>query len=235
MQVERYGARRFMGKRKRGRRAPSRQTRRFVQLGAVGRGRIASNVEKKFHDIDVNDTVISGGGTIQNTGSINLIAQGVTESTRVGRKCTITDIMWRWQLKLPAATSATNTVDEVRLIMYLDKQANGATAAVADLLETTTIHGFNNLSNSGRFRILYDERIAMKAGGGAAPSGAAFVFSEGIKIGSFYKKCNIPIEFSDVAGALTEIRSNNLGVLVLSDEGLCELDSSVRLRFTDGG
>ncbi len=190
--------------------------------------------ETKFHDVEVNDAVIAGGGTIQNAGSINLIAQGVTESTRVGRKCVISAINWRWQVKLPAATAAASTVDEVRLIMYQDKQANGATATTTDILEAVTVHGFRNLSNVNRFKILYDERMTLKAGG-AAPSGAALVFSEDMKIGAFYKKCNIPLEFSATTGAITEIRSNNIGILALSDEGLCELDSDVRLRFTDGG
>ncbi len=188
--------------------------------------------ELKFHDIDVNDAVIAGGATIQNTGTINIIPQGVEEVQRVGRKCTIRAINWRWQVKMPAATAATSTADEVRLILYMDKQCNGATAASTDILEGASIHSFNNLSNSGRFRILYDHRISLRSAGAAA-SGAAFVFGEDIRIGSFYKKCDIPLEFDSTTGALTEIRSNNLGIMALSDEGLCELDSSVRLRFSD--
>ena len=60
-------------------------------------GRFAKpNGEMKFHDVDLDDAVIAAGANA--TASINLIAQGVTESTRVGRKCTITAINWRYRV-----------------------------------------------------------------------------------------------------------------------------------------
>ncbi len=77
--------------------------------------------ELKFHDIAVTDAVIAANGTIQNSGSVNLIAQDTTESGRLGRKCVIKNIGWRYRIKLPLATAASNSSDTVRVILYQDK------------------------------------------------------------------------------------------------------------------
>ncbi len=180
--------------------------------------------------MDLDDAVIAVNGTI--TASINLIAQGVTESQRIGRKCTIEHILWRWniQQKSQAVMSATSIT--VRLIVYHDKQANGAAASVTDILESDNFQSFNNLSNSGRFRILYDRVMSKQQDGSIAGP----VTNEWEVNGSFFKKVSIPIEFSAATGAIGEIRSNNIGVLILGGANSgsnATLDSKFRLRFSD--
>ncbi len=199
-------------------------------------GRYApSGGELKFHDIDIDDAVIAINGTIQNTGSVNLIAQGTTESTRIGRKCTIKSINWRYNLSLTEEDGVANPAgsDSVRVILYQDKQCNGVTAAVTDILESDDWQSFRNLANSGRFLIYMDRvhnmnRIA-GGGNGTASDWAGTRFNY-----SYYKKCSIPLEFNSTAGAITEIRSNNLGVLLLSQQGVVStFGSKLRLRFSD--
>ncbi len=189
--------------------------------------------EIKFHDVDLNDDPVASGATI--TPSICLIAQGVEESERIGRKCTIRSINWRFQVNLPevdaAATPATPTT--VRLIVYLDKQCNGAAAAGTDLLETADIHSFRNLSNVGRFVFLLDKVVCINyltmASDGAGVVSMGQVFREF----TFFKKCNFPIEFNGATGAIAEIRSNNIGVLVVGLSGAGAINSKFRLRFSD--
>ncbi len=186
-------------------------------------------IELKFHDVDLNDTVVAATGTI--TPTINIIAQGVTESQRVGRKCTIKSINWRFQLKLPDATNPGSSADTVRLLMYLDKQANLATAAVTDIWEADDFQSFNNLSNKSRFRTLMDRTYDLNAdisGDGTTIDTSVVIIND-----TFFKKVNIPIEFNSTAGAITEITSNNLGVLIISSQGLASFNSKIRLRFTD--
>ncbi len=190
--------------------------------------------EVKFHDVDVDDAVISAAGIIQNTGSINLIPQGVTEITRVGRKCTITSILWHYALILPSTTDVANTSDVVRMIMYHDKQANGATATVLQILETDNYQSFRNLTETGRFNILMDKTFAMNTRGLGEAAGPITASSEWTISASFFKTVNIPIEYNSTLGALTEIRSNNIGILTVSKSGVCQLDSKIRLRFADG-
>ncbi len=195
-------------------------------------GRFSKPGELKFFDLDIDDAVVAANGTIAQD-SVNKIAQGVTEVTRVGRKCTIRAINWRWQIDLPILATANSSIgDVVRVILYLDKQANGATAAVTDILESDDYQSFNNLANKSRFRTLMDREYTLTAPS-AAGDGAANDMSADRITDSFYKKCNIPIEFDATTGAITEIKSNNIGVLLLGLNGLAGFDSKMRLRFSD--
>ncbi len=196
------------------------------------RGRFANGGELKFHDVEVNDALIAQNGVIQNTGTINIIPQGTDENERVGRKCTIKSILWHYNLTL-SESSSVGAIDTIRCILYLDKQANGLTAAATDLYKTDNYQSFRNLANSGRFEILYDKTHALNhqaaAGNGTANDAGAWGIDR-----SFYKTVNIPIEFSGTAGSLTQIRSNNLGILHFAKAGArVVLDSKIRLRFSD--
>ncbi len=189
--------------------------------------------ELKFHDVDLDDAVVATGGTV--TPTINIIPQGVTEITRVGRKCTIKRVGWRYTIQLlesdAQATPAAG--DTVRVILYQDKQANGATAAVTDILESADFQSFNNLANSGRFRTLMDRTHTLNYAG-LASDGAGVVSQANVQQNfQFHKKCNIPIEFNAATGAIGEIRSNNLGVLLISAGGTAFFGSKFRLRFSD--
>lgn len=188
--------------------------------------------ELKFYDLDLIDVIIATGGNI--TDSINKIPQGVTESTRVGRKCIIKNIFWRYRVYLPEVdVAATPAVDDtVRIILYMDKQCNGATAATTDILESAGVHSFRNLANSDRFSVLYDKVIAMNYNTLAGATGSVASNSV-VKEFTMFKKCNAPLEFSGTDGAIGEIRSNNFGVLLVGSRGQAGFQSKLRLRFSD--
>lgn len=196
-------------------------------------GRFSNGGELKFFDVPLTDAVIAAGGTI--TDSINKIAQGVTEVTRVGRKCTIKSISFRYKLTLPEqdAVGSPAVSDTVRLIVYMDKQCNGATAAVTDLLETADFQSFRNLANSGRFVFILDVTKDLNYLTLASDGAGVVSQAEVGRSYTFYKKCNAPIEFNAAAGAITEIRSNNFGMLIMSSGGIAGLDSQFRIRFSD--
>ncbi len=213
-----------------GRRLAKRQ-RGYARLGGYYgrfRGRPSSaSGEWKFHDGEVNQLAVATAGNV--TITINIIPQGVTESTRVGRKCTVRSIGWRYNITLHPQVLMLSTSDSVRVLMLLDKQANGGGIAVGDLLESANYQSFNNLSNSGRFRVLHDVTHSLKAQSAIAGPDTG----EDTVNYSFFKKCVVPIEFSGVNGVMGEIRSNNLAVILISHSGLCEFDSKFRLRFSD--
>ncbi len=192
--------------------------------------------ELKFHDIDVDDAVIAAGCNIQNAGTINIIPQGVTEVQRIGRKCTIKQILWRYRVFLPPVdgAAAPASADSVRLIVYLDKQCNGATAVNTGILESNDWQSFRNLANTGRFHILMDKVMNMNSLTLAANQDANVFDVAGVhRSGVFFKKCDIPLEFDAATGALTEVRSNNIGIMICSSNGVAGIDSKVRLRFSD--
>ncbi len=226
----RLGATRSRQARRRARRSPFAGFQRTA--GYYGRFTGPGAPELKFHDIDINDADVAINGTILED-SCNAIAQGVTEVTRIGRKCTIKSINWRWNITFAGTADTATGKETVRLILYLDKQANGATASVAGILESDDYQSFNNLANKSRFRTLMDRTYDISANGGAGNGTANDTVASEIN-DSLYKRVTIPIEFDSTTGAITEVRSNNIGVLILSKNGsLCVLDSKMRLRFSD--
>ncbi len=190
--------------------------------------RVSTSAELKFHDLDIDDAVIAAA-TISQV-SCNIIAQGLTESTRVGRKVTVKRILWRYEVKGFANTN--DNGDVVRVILYLDKQTNKATAAVTDILESADYQSFNNLANRGRFRILHDKTFDMQHQA-AAGDGTTNIFMETHQSFFFVKDVSIPIEYNAGAGAITEQTSNNIGVLLLSKNANSAFFSKMRLRFSD--
>lgn len=197
-------------------------------------GRFGVGGELKFHDLDITDATVAAGGTI-GIDSINKIPQGVTEVQRIGRKCTIRSINWRFRMTLPELDAVADPAapDVIRVILYLDKQANGATAAVTDILESDDYQSFNNLANKSRFRTLMDREYDLNYSN-LASDGAGVVSASATTISdTLFKKCNIPIEFDSTTGAITEIRSNNIGVLLLGRAGIAGFDSKMRVRFSD--
>lgn len=216
---------RFAGRQFGRARAPRQRRRR-------GRFVTANGQELKFHDLDLDDAGIASAGTV--TDSINLIAQGVDESERVGRKCTIRSIGWKFEIIKLTTTGLTSTSDVVRVIMFHDKQCNGATATVTGILESADYQAFNNLSNKSRFVTLMDRTYSISLDTLTALAGPVYAGGQKSVTDSFYKKCNIPVEFDADLGAITEIRSNNIGVLLISRGGnLSSFASKLRVRFSD--
>ncbi len=185
----------------------------------------------KFFDTVKAATAAATTGTISNL-SLNLIPQGVTESQRIGRKCTIKSLHIRGEYTLPTTSTPASTTDRVRTIIYLDKQTNGVTATVTGILESAAINSFNNLANQSRFTILSDKTFSMNMTAGAY-DGTNDQFGKISRPFMYNKKCNIPIEFDSTTGAITEIRSNNLGLLTISQVGDVLLAYTARVRYSD--
>ncbi len=189
----------------------------------------------KFFDTDVSSGAVSANGAIV-TDSLNHIVQDTSENGRIGRKCTIRSINWKYQIILPEvdAQATPSSSDTLRIIMYLDKQCNGAIATVLGILETTDLHSFRNLAESQRFSILFDKTVAINYQG-LASDGAGLVSQALVNFDdAWYKKVSIPIEFTGTDGTMATIRSNNLGVLLISTGANVQFLSVVRLRFSDG-
>ncbi len=219
--------------------APRRVRSRFFRaprgIRAPGAfGRQTGLGELKFFDVVRASTNSSPTGVIVDD-SLNEIVQGITESQRIGRKCTLRSISVHGAYQWPTSATLAQWDNRMRVILYQDKQTNGATAAVTDILSTATLDSFRNLSNTGRFRVLLDQFWDPTVAGGAQSAAGTPNSIPQNKSWSFHKKLNIPLEFSGVTGAITELRSNNLGLLII-----CAAAADVpavsyvsRVRFSD--
>ena len=226
-------------KRKRSFAARGRFKKRRFAPQNVFHGRYANRAaELKFFDTQKAQTAVAATGTVLDD-SLNHIVQGVTEENRVGRKCTIRSIHFKGTYNNVVATNVGDTNQSVRIVIILDKQTNGTAFTVAGVLEDVTefngYNSFRNLAESGRFKVLMDQRFNIRIP--AVAQTAAGTFSTYIQDykWEFNKLVNIPIEFNGTTGAIGEIRSNNIGIFAISRDATNppEVGYSCRVRFSD--
>lgn len=190
--------------------------------------------EFKFFDGTKASTTIATTGTILDDSLLH-VAQGTTESQRVGRRINIVRLSMHVTFTLPSTSVVADTSDVVRFIVYIDKQANGATAAKGDLLaDGDAYNSFRNLVNKGRFIFLCDKSITMKCPSGSY-DGANDQFGEDRRFMKLNFNMNLPIEYSSTTGSITEIKSNNIGVMALGSQGKTTVLYKWRARFSDRG
>ncbi len=205
----------------------------------TGRQRRAARVssgELKFHDLDVDDASVAAAGNIAEDSCLT-IPEGVGEEQRVGRKIVVKKIGWKMTIEL-LATASVGVSETLRVILYWDKQCNGATAAVsgnAGILASDDYQSFLNIVNTGRFTTLmdrtYNVNVGAVEGDGTTVGHPNFVIND-----TFYKDCSIPVEYDNsvTTGGIASMRSNNIGVLLLSDTGgRARFESKMRIRFHD--
>lgn len=192
---------------------------------------LAPSAEHKFLDTTIAEVDPTTSGAIISA-SVNLIPQDVTESGRVGRRVILKAVNFRFVAKLENTSTPSATDDGIRVIIYHDRQANGATAAVSDILSTTTFLSFNNLGNKSRFTVLSDKIVDLSSTAGSW-DGTNDQFGEKAMTKSVYLKCDIPLEFSGTAANISNVRSNNIGIMAITDAGKIKIKGVVRARYMD--
>lgn len=192
------------------------------------------SAEVKFLDTNIGTAIGTVAQTLESANLV-IIPQGDTESSRQGRKVMVKKIHCKGELVLTAATAAANTSETVKVYVLQDKQTNNAQFTAAQLLESDVMFSFRNLANQKRFKILWQDTICLQAGGAAA-SGAAFVFSEARQKFSCNLNVNIPITYdnSDTDGAIDTQTENTLYFVTQSATGaIVTLTGQARVRYTD--
>lgn len=187
------------------------------------------SIEKKFHDMDDSLTVTGAGKVV----CLNNIPQGTSDKQRVGAKITIKNINVRYSCNLDPVAGSGAVGGNARVMIVLDKQANGAQATVIDVLKDregakNNLLVYRNLDNDERFQVLYDKFTNLNY------NMSQTLTNEHVgPVKKINKKVNIPISFSSVSGEITEIRSNNLFLLVITSHDSMATDYSIRIKYTD--
>jgi len=217
------------------RKTPTKKARRPLARTGGYTGRFSGKgAELKFFDTAISFT-IDATGEVPASGQLNLIPQGVTESTRIGRKCTLKSIALNLGMSYsPGAAAVMSDISTIMLVQ--DTQTNGAAAAIADVLQGgggTISTAFRNLENSDRFRVLKTWKHTWQP-----DAGVTTAYNSSRKRIQFFKRCSIPIDFDSTAstGAIGTIRSNNVFLLAGTDGGsddLITVYGNCRLRFSD--
>ena len=196
-------------------------------------------VEKKFLDTDVQGSFLTGNGTI--VPSLNIVPQGTNQSERIGRKIYIHNIRLRMTLT-NTGTDFNNTDAIVRIILYIDHQANGAAATGDEILDNTIgpnlLDNFRNLAQQERFTVLWDKTWNLNSTSSNNAAAGGLISPTNRQLFTKFShtfKSPIPIEYSGVNGSLVEQTSNNIGLLYITNGANTKYDvfGISRIRFMD--
>ena len=149
---------------------------------------------------------------------------GSSASQRVGMKITMRSL----EIRCGIITSGTQIAQMTRIIVILDRQANGVFPSGADVLAPATYLGVRNLANRKRFKCLMD-KVIVSSDVDNFPSRC---------YRHWYIKFRKPV-ITDYntgnAGDITDIASNSLLMVLVSDNAANNPNTAftVRMRFTD--
>ncbi len=211
-----------------------RRTGKHVTIGTVKK-LIKQNVELKFLDTAKDDLTVDISGVMQ--GTLVNIPQGDADSTRDGRAVMIKSL-WG-NIKIAGALQVDNVDIKpgivVRIIIHVDRQTNGAQGAVTSLLEVAEVDSFYNLTNTSRYRILYDEFHTINY----LTSGTDGVNTTSQRAETIFVKVRIPdlnikIEYGTTSGLISANTQNSINVLyIASEDEVAAVTAKFRVRYTD--
>ncbi len=167
------------------------------------------NIGELFaHDQDTLVTTVTSTGVVIR---LSTPAQGVGDAQRDGN--VVQNVALQWMARGNASSSSTATI--FRYIFVQDKQNNGVTPAIADILEGTTIDDFFPsflADNRKRFKLLYDSgRIKMTFDADANTNSSIFMHQKKIKLSGRQ-------DYGGTADAVASAGKNSIWVLAISNE-----------------
>lgn len=255
---------RALTKKVKAKRSSSRSTGVYGRYQGTGKERKYFNVSLNNYKLDQTAEVVTSDGAGANlTGwpesgiaanafaitHFGNIPQGVAGCQRIGRKVVIKSIQGKAAITYGQTVNWNNSKQwtSVRIVLVQDMQANGAVPpVVTDVASnpavfqnvqsaTTLVNALPNLYTKGRYRILYDKTITFNPVGSYNP--AAYSCPYQTKNISFFKRCNIPIEYdtSDLNGNIGSIRMNAITMLAGCDnsDDVVTVSGNFRVRYED--
>lgn len=188
--------------------------------------------ELKYKNNVLSETMaVASGATFH---ALNLLTQGDSQSERIGMRFTVRSIEVNLQLAMAQGTTSANSLT-VRVILFMDTQANGALTLVNDLLENTdNTQSMYNIEERHRFKIFKDFQVALSAPG-LGWDGTSTRSSAMKKVVKFKKRCQIPIFYGAAASTITGVTQNNIQLLVFASATApaSTYAGVVQLRYTD--
>ena len=155
---------------------------------------------------------------------LNGITTGATATTRIGRKINLKSLYLRYTVGLTASSTGGC---QFRILVVYDKQTNGNTATITDILLSDDFKAPNNLSYRDRFVDLVDE-----------VTDPVSVQNNYQLAGIIYRKINLEQMFNaGTAGDITDITTGSILVFCAQSGGVGTgaplFDFTSRIRFTD--
>ncbi len=199
-------------------------------------------IENKFYD-----TKVSGDSIVTTTASaevdppaddhcLNAIAQGDGESNRDGRQCRLTSVQLKGLLTIDVLSDQADIPQGniLRVIIYHDKQTNGAQASSEQVLLDTAgvdLCSLRNPQYTKRFTVWYDQTFDMSpltAGTDGANTNSIAAPS---KYFEFYKQIDMPVNFISTTSNIANITDNSIHVIAIAQAAGAKISYQARVRF----
>ncbi len=171
--------------------------------------------------------------------TLSVIPQGDGESERIGRKATITDLMFQGHVIFGASAFGTNS-NTVRIDVVEDHSTNGSVFSTADYCSvagTSSENAYRDLSHMGRFTTLWSKRVTMSTPAGAG-DGTTNIGAQAIRDIDVHLKICLPIDFDASAstGAITTQQVNSLHFVTweTAPSPATGFHIVARIRYVDG-
>lgn len=178
-------------------------------------------IDEKWQDTTLTFNNIASAGVI-GASYFGTIQLGTGDTSRIGNNVRVQ----RMRITGQFSDSATG---KYRVIVAIDKQCNGAACTAADILSSVSVNGpYNHDTVVGwggsRFTILKDTKgeINLQVAATAV-----------VKQWSFYRKSPVIVRYSGNAGTVSDVVSNNLVLLFVSDNSTVDFTGVLQLMFTD--
>lgn len=183
----------------------------------------AINTEEKYFDTTASVNPLKSTPTIQ---ALNLISQGLTDSTRIGNSIKAQSLMCRFHF---SGNFAAQPVNVCRYMLVVDKAVNAATPVAAPTLSLILEQSSNLLSpinkdQGDRFVILKDKIFTLNLPG--TGGGHAVLHKE-------FKKLDFHIRY--VAPNSTDLGPNAIYLIFWTDQTVQAptITYYTRLKYTD--
>ncbi len=187
------------------------------QVRAMIKGVIGQALEQKRY------VVASTGLTTSAAGTVSPITQGIiqgdTVSTRDGNQIVVHQVVFRHQLIASAASLVAQ-----RVIVFSDTMADGATPAVADVLDSASFITGYNVANAQerRFHIIHDQFVTSSSTGQNFNAMHTWTF-----------KLNKKVTYNAATNVAGANGRNSLFVLFIADSAIASYGLSYEVKFTD--
>lgn len=152
---------------------------------------------------------------------INGVAQGTDFNTRIGRKFTMKSVLVRGDVRVGATPASTAW----RVMVVLDRQANGVAPGITDIINAANLAGVQTLSFRDRFVVLMDKQ--------------GWLEQTDMQIRPFkwYHKCNLEVTNSGTGATVGSIATGALYLVTCGATGAgvtaAIVQVACRVRFTD--
>ncbi len=166
--------------------------------------RLRQFINAEIHYLDTVQTAVNITSTTTFV-LLNGMQTGDTSITRTGQSIKMDGLDFRWYV----TGNVTAVQVAFRLLVVVDKQPNNAIFAIGSLLNTATVVSPYTVGGQSRFVVLYDQTYSLTTAGPLAANACVRIAA------------NQHVEYNTAnAGDITDINTNSLYLLMISDQAV---------------